>query len=81
HELIARLEESTPRQRDCCARFTEGVEAFRRQSWDEAFRIFNETLKIHEGDGPSHFYLNLCARYSQSPPGESWDGVIHLRSK
>jgi adenylate cyclase len=81
HELIARLEDSTSRQRDCCARFTAGVEAFRRQSWDEAFRIFNETLKIHEGDGPSHFYLNLCARYSQSPPGESWDGVIHLRSK
>ena len=81
HELIARLEESTPRQRDCCARFTAGVEAFRRQSWDEAFRIFNETLKIHEGDGPSHFYMNLCARYSQNPPGESWDGVIHLRSK
>jgi len=81
HELIARLEESTPRQRDCCARFTAGVEAFRRQSWDEAFRIFNETLKIHEGDGPSHFYMNLCARYSQNPPGESWDGVVHLRSK
>jgi adenylate cyclase len=81
HELIARLEDSTSRQRDCCARFTAGVEAFRRQSWDEAFRIFNETLKIHEGDGPSHFYLDLCARYSQNPPGESWDGVIHLRSK
>jgi len=81
HELIARLEDSTPRQRDCCGRFTAGVEAFRRQSWIEASRIFNETLTIHGGDGPSHFYLDLCARYSQSPPGESWDGVIHLRSK
>jgi adenylate cyclase len=81
HELVARLEESTPGQRACCARFSEGVEAFRRQSWDEASRIFNETLQIHEGDGPSLFYLNLCARYSQSPPGDSWDGVVHMRSK
>jgi adenylate cyclase len=81
HELISRVEDSTPRQRDCCDRFTAGVEAFRRQSWVEASRIFNETLTIHGGDGPSHFYLDLCARYSQSPPGESWDGVIHLRSK
>jgi len=81
HELITRLEESTPRQRDCCARFSAGVEAFRRQSWDEASRIFNETLTIHGGDGPSHFYLDLCSRYSQSPPGDSWDGVIHMRSK
>jgi len=81
HELVARLEDSSPRQRACCARFKEGIEAFRRQSWDEASRIFNATLKIHEGDGPSLFYLNLCARYSQSPPGDSWDGVVHMRDK
>ncbi len=81
HELVARHEESSPWQRDCCARFTEGIEAFRRQSWDEAFRRFNETLKIHEGDGPSLFYLDLCTRYSRNPPGDSWDGVVHMRSK
>jgi adenylate cyclase len=81
HELVALLEDSTHRQRACCARFTEGVEAFRRQSWDEASRIFDETLKIHEGDGPSLFYLDLCARYSQNPPGISWDGVVHMREK
>ena len=81
HELIARLEDSTPRQWDCCARFAEGIEAFRRQSWDEASRIFHETLEIHEGDGPSLFYLDLCTRYFQSPPVDSWDGVVHMRSK
>jgi len=81
HELVAPLEDSTHRQQACCARFTEGIEAFRRQSWDEASRIFNETLKIHERDGPSLFYLNLCVRYSQSPPGDSWDGVVHMRDK
>ncbi|NNG45716.1 MAG: hypothetical protein HKM86_01200 [Deltaproteobacteria bacterium] len=81
HELVARLEDSSPRQQACCARFTEGIEAFRRQSWDEASRIFTATLKIHEEDGPTLFYLNLCARYSQSPPGDSWDGVVHMRDK
>jgi adenylate cyclase len=81
HELVARLEDSSPRQRACCARFLEGIEAFRRQSWDEASRIFNATLKIHEGDGPSLFYLDLCTRYSRNPPGDSWDGVVHMRSK
>ena len=81
HELVARLEDSSPRQRACCARFSEGIEAFGRQSWDEATRIFQATLKIHEGDGPSRFYLDLCARYSQSSPGDSWDGVVHMRSK
>jgi adenylate cyclase len=81
HELVARHEDSSPRQRACCARFSEGIGAFRRQSWNEASRIFNETLKIHEGDGPSLFYLNLCTRYSRNPPGDSWDGVVHMRRK
>lgn len=81
HELICRLEESSPRQRDCCARFSEGVDAFRRQSWEEASAKFYEALGIREGDGPSLFYLNLCARYSKSPPGDSWDGVVHMGNK
>jgi len=81
HELVSRLEESGPMQRACCARFSEGIEAFRRQSWDEASRIFHATLKIHEGDGPSLFFLDLCTRYSRNPPGDSWDGVVHMSSK
>jgi adenylate cyclase len=81
HELVARLEESSPRQQACCKRFTEGIEAFRRQAWDEASGKFRETLDIHEGDGPSRFYLNLCARYSQNPPGDAWNGVVRIESK
>ena len=81
HELVARLEDSSPRQRDYCALFSEGIDAFRRQSWEEASGKFHETLGIREGDGPSLFYLNLCARNSQSPPGDSWDGVVHMRNK
>ncbi len=81
HELISRFEESTPRQRDCCARFTQGVEAFRRQSWKEAFDRFHETLEKHETDGPSRFYLDLCTRYSRNPPGDAWDGVVRMETK
>jgi adenylate cyclase len=81
HELVARLEESSPWQREYCARCSEGVDAFRRQSWEEASGKFHETLGIREGDRPSLFYLNLCARYSQNPPGDPWDGVVHIGSK
>lgn len=81
HELICRLEDSTPRQRDCCARFAQGIEAFQRQSWDDACSRFHETLKTHAGDGPSRFYLDLCARYSRNPPGDAWDGVVRMETK
>jgi adenylate cyclase len=81
YELVGRLEESTPRQREYCAAFEEGIDAFRHQSWEEASRRFHETLEIRGEDDPSHFYLNLCARYSRNPPGSAWDGAVPMQSK
>ncbi len=81
HELVNRMEKATSRQKDYCAVFTDGIEAFRRQHWEKASSRFHETLRIREGDGPSFFYIRLCARYALNPPGDSWDGVIHVEGK
>lgn len=81
HELVNRMETATSRQREYCAFFVEGIEAFRRQSWEKASNRFHDTLRIREGDGPSLFYMKLCSRYALNPPGDSWDGVIHVESK
>ena len=80
-ELVNPLVGATPREKDYCASFTEGMELFRRQAWEKATEKFEETLGIREGDGPSLFYLRLCARYSQIPPGEGWDAVVQMEKK
>jgi adenylate cyclase len=80
-ELVNLLAEATPREKEYCASFTEGMELFRRQAWDKATEKFQQTLGIREGDGPSLFYWRLCARHSQNPPGEGWDGVVHMENK
>ena len=80
-ELVNPLVEATPREKDYCASFTEGMELFRRQDWKKATGKFEDTLGIREEDGPSLFYLRLCARYSQIPPGEGWDGVVKMEKK
>ncbi len=81
YELVSRLADSTPRQRDYCAVFAEGIESFRRQNWAEASARFQETLRIRDGDGPSLFYAGICSRYAQTPPGNSWDGVVRMETK
>ncbi len=80
-ELVNLLAEATPREKEYCASFAEGLERFRRQAWEKATETFQQTLGIREGDGPSLFYLRLCARYSQIPPGEGWDGVVQMEKK
>ena len=81
YELISRTEESSEQQRNLCAIFTEGLNAYYQQSWEEAIKAFYESAKICEQDGPSIFYLNLCEKYRANPPVEMWEGWVRLRNK
>jgi adenylate cyclase len=81
YELICRMGESGEQQRRLCAIFNIALNAFRRQSWEEAIKGFNESMEIHREDGPSIFYLELCEKYRENPPGETWDGLVSLDNK
>jgi adenylate cyclase len=80
HELLCQKGECSEKQRIICASFAEALDAFRRQSWDEAIEKFLTCIKYGD-DGPSRFYLGLCEHYKNNPPGESWDGVIRMGKK
>ncbi|RKX59192.1 MAG: adenylate/guanylate cyclase domain-containing protein [Thermodesulfobacteriota bacterium] len=81
YELICLIGESSEQQRRLCKIFNTAMNAFRRQSWDEAIKGFNESMEIHCKDGPSIFYLKLCEKYKENPPGETWDGLVSLDRK
>jgi len=80
HELVCQKGDCSEQQRNICMIFAGALDAFRRQSWDEAIEKFLTSIKYGD-DGPSRFYLGLCERYKNNPPGESWDGVIHMGKK
>jgi len=81
YELISRSEEVYAHQKDLCAVFTEGLDAYEKQSWEDAIKAFDEVTKTHKEDGPSMFYLHLCEKYKFNPPDEMWDGVVVLHTK
>ena len=81
YELLSRVEESSGQQRDLCTIFEQGLNAYHKKSWQEAIKAFNESIKIHEKDGPSTYYLKLCENYRVNPPDEMWDGLIYLENK
>jgi adenylate cyclase len=80
-ELICRMKESTDLQRNLCTIFSSALDAFRRQSWNEAVAGFKESLKMQPEDGPSRFYIELCETHKRNPPGDSWGGVVRLATK
>lgn len=81
HELVGRIEEAGVPQRKACAVYAEGLDAFRRRSWDEAIRRFQETVDILGEDGPSMFFVGLCTHYRKDPPEPVWDGVVRMDKK
>ena len=81
YELICRMEDSTELQKSRCNIFMQALDAYQRQSLNEAIDGFNESVRIHPEDGPSLFYLDRCEKYKRNPPGDTWDGVVRLPTK
>jgi adenylate cyclase len=81
HELLCRMEEANEKQKNASAAFAEALDAFKRQSWDEATAKFQQLTENNGEDGPAHFYVKLCEQYKKSPPEGPWEGVIPLEEK
>ena len=81
HELLCRAEEADEKLREAYAAFAGALEAFRRQSWEEAMEKFHFTTKTIAEDGPSLFYLERCEHYLKNPPEEKWAGVVNMDKK
>ena len=85
-EIMGRKGSLTPelsRMRDL---YQEGIELYRRQSWDQARAAFVESEKLEEvfakrPSTPSKVYQERCDHFKAHPPGADWDGAWTLTSK
>ena len=81
YELLGRLAEANGQQQSLCADFAEALAAFRTRHWGEAIEKFEKCIAHYGEDGPSLFYKQLCEQYRESPPGETWDGLVRVTQK
>jgi adenylate cyclase len=77
YELLARAGTPLPvEQEKALSSYAAGLEAYRQQRWDEALGLFEESLLLWRGDGPSRIMVERCQSYQKRPPPEEWDGVF-----
>jgi adenylate cyclase len=81
YELVCRLEDAEEKQIKACGIFSEGLRAFREQSWEAAREKFHQAIKYSGEDGLTRFYLRLCAQYQENPPEAPWEGEIPMEEK
>ncbi len=61
--------------------FSRGLSCFTEKRWRDAEAFFQECTSVQANDGPSLFYLNLCRKYRQNPPGLEWQPIVHIDKK
>jgi class 3 adenylate cyclase len=80
-ELLGRKAELTPAQDLLCARYADGLSAYRQQQWEHARNAFAAALEAVPGDGPATTLLKRIDYLQHSPPGPDWDGAWRLETK
>jgi adenylate cyclase len=81
HELMGTTSGADENLRMACDTFAQALEAYKRQSWDEAADKFLQYIDNFGDDGPARFYLRQCAKCRENPSGEPWDAVVCVEEK
>ena len=82
YELVGKSDDSLPKERTQSLRhFTAGLEAYRRQLWEDAIALFNQSLALWPEDGPSRIMAERCRIYREASPPADWDCVFEHTSK
>jgi adenylate cyclase len=81
YEAIGRVGEIAPEKIALREMFANGLNAYRRQDWDEAQRFFESCQQSDAEDGPSRLFASRVSLLRSTPPPGDWDGVWHFREK
>jgi adenylate cyclase len=81
YEAIGRVGEVAPEKIALREMFANGLDAYRRQDWDEAQRCFESCQLNDAEDGPSRLFASRVNLLRSTPPPGDWDGVWHFREK
>lgn len=61
--------------------FSEGLQVYRQQDWQQAQQAFERCLQLKPDDGPTQVFLQRIQTFQQTPPLADWDGVWQLTQK
>lgn len=81
YEVMGIDEIGASRQKELCEAFQCALNACRAGRWDDALELLEHCTRIHEADGPTRFYRDLCSQYQNRRQPPQWDGQINLASK
>jgi adenylate cyclase len=82
YELLVRADVSLPENEEqALSMYAAGLDAYRRQRWQEALNLFRQARTLRPEDDPSHVMSRRCRIYRKTPPEKGWDGIFQQVTK
>ncbi len=74
-------EETFPNMIEALDHFRDGIECYRRGTWDDAIDKFKKVLTLNPKDKGSEIYIERCEQLKETVKPEDWDGIWVMTSK
>ncbi|QOJ24642.1 MAG: CHASE2 domain-containing protein [Gammaproteobacteria bacterium] len=79
-ELVAYQQSASKQQLWLCETFAQALNTYQLMKWHEASDYLHDILSVFPSDGPTHYFLSLCAKYQNKPPAPPWP-ILTIDSK
>jgi adenylate cyclase len=76
YELLAKAGPLSSQLEQALRSYAAGLEAYRKQIWDEAQAFFWDASTMWPEDEVSRTMAGRCELHQKMPPPEAWDGVF-----
>lgn len=76
YQPLCRKEQLNEQQKDMLAKYYQAMDAYRKQNWQQAKKLFMELLAVDAQRLIYRIYLDRIAIFEKNPPPENWDGVF-----
>lgn len=74
-------EDSYPALQEAMGLFRNGLQSYRKRSWNAACKLFEEVLALNPRDQVAQLYVDRCRHMAVNPPPDDWDGTFIMESK
>lgn len=81
YQLLGRKGSLSQAEESANQAFSQGLDAYRQQNWEQARHQFETALAQTPTDRVSRLYLDRVTFFQTHPPPTGWDGIWRLKQK
>ncbi|GMT48660.1 MAG: adenylate/guanylate cyclase domain-containing protein [bacterium] len=81
YEIVGFKNQVSVKLESFIAKYEEAFDHYLNRRFEEALRLFKDSLSLKPGDAGVSIFAERCENYINQPPAEDWNGVYVFKTK